>query len=483
MKYISLCRLAFVILWKEKTITRMDRFRLCKKSLNLFVCFIAFTDKERPKEQLRGAMISAILSAVYDYETDWVRIKDVQNSIYLRLLKKYAYNSSAYEEAHELFIYDWEGELSEHGLERGSSALIFYHSMIKSQWMKKYNQREIAKNGRLLQIVDDLLDLEEDAKNGDTNCFLTKDSEQYLPEAKTFIGSDFFKALQSRCIVYYLLHFECLRVINEQEGIYPTKHEIIRSLRPFTGLYAFVFTIIGFRFFSLTWLPAITTGLMFVGATWSVMVWNDLVDKERDVKKGKMFAFLHPYLAHKIWWQINKVTILLLFVCAIVSWQLALLSVVVWLLGIGYSVLKPRYPWNNVLVAFCSASPVLAGMTYFGVFSGKVFLLFLIVFFTITITELIKDIQDMEGDVGYKSTLPTQSGKFTAVVVAIFLCWLPIVGTILYPSRATVWSSLIFIPIVWSLAFSVKYKHAPHWAEKWSDVFVASLLITVLIIQ
>ena len=128
MKYIKLCHWAFVILYKEKTISRMDRFRLWKKSLNQFVCFLAFTDKKRPVQQLEGAMVSAVLSAIYDYETDWVRIKDINNSIYLKLLKQYAFLSLAYERARQLFISDWKGELSEHGLERGSIALVFYDS-------------------------------------------------------------------------------------------------------------------------------------------------------------------------------------------------------------------------------------------------------------------------------------------------------------------------------------------------------------------
>jgi hypothetical protein len=194
---------------------------LWKKSLNLFACFIAFADKEKPKWQLKGAMICAVLSAVYDYETDWVRIEDTKNSIYLKMLHDYTPDSSMYIEARNLFITDWSGKLSEHGLERGSVALEFYHSVISSYWMSKYEDKDIASCGRLLQIVDDLLDLKEDEEKGDTNCFLTEDKDQYLPEAKAFLKSEFFSSLKKGFPVYYLIEFECLRVINKQNGVYP----------------------------------------------------------------------------------------------------------------------------------------------------------------------------------------------------------------------------------------------------------------------
>ena len=483
MKYIKLCHWAFVILYKEKTISRMDRFRLWKKSLNQFVCFLAFTDKKRPVQQLEGAMVSAVLSAIYDYETDWVRIKDINNSIYLKLLKQYAFLSLAYERARQLFISDWKGELSEHGLERGSIALVFYDSLIKSEWMSKYRYWEIAKYGRLLQIIDDLLDLKEDIENDDTNCFRIDDNSQYLLEAKAFLLDDFFKALKKRSVVYHLLEFECKKVINQQENIYPTRREKIHLLRPFTGLFSFVFTIIGFRFFSLPLSPAVLTGLIFAGITWSTMVWNDLVDRERDVKKGKTLASRHPYLVHKIWWQINKVTLLLLIVCAVLSWKLSLTCFGIWYLSTAYSVIKPKYPFNNLLVAFCSGSPVLVGMVYAQSFNWKVVFVFLVIFSTIAVMELVKDIQDMEGDVGYKDTLPIKSSKFVAIVVAMFLSCIPIITTIFYPSKATVWSSFFFIPIVWSLAYSIKLKQAIYWTEKWGDLFIASFLITILITQ
>ncbi len=483
-KYITLYYWAFTVLWKEKTITLTDRFRLWKKSLNLFTCFLAFADDNIPKTQLKGVMISALLSAIYDYETDWVRVSDLDQSIYLRLLKQTAFDSSSYEEAQTLFISDWRGELSEHGLERGSSALIFYHSLIKSSWMNVYSLEELARNGRLLQIIDDLLDLAEDKKNGHTNCFLTEQShEQYLFEAKTFLLSDFFKALQKGCVVYYLLEFECLRVLNQQQNIYPNRRETLRLLRPLTGVYACICTLIGFRFFPFPWFTALLTSLTIAGITYSTMVWNDLIDRERDLQKKKVLAFHHPYLVYTLWLKINKPTLLLLIVVVFFSWPLGLFCLTVWILSISYSILKLKYPYNNLLVAFCSASPVLAGMIYNLTFDPKAWYIFLITFSTITVMEHVKDIQDMEGDIGYKHTLAVHYGKNLAIKTTMFLCGFPMVGLILYPDKILLLGILFFIPILWNLYRTSQHTRAIYWVESWGDIFVASVLITILFIQ
>ncbi|MFA7653416.1 MAG: Fic family protein [Candidatus Magasanikbacteria bacterium] len=71
MKHLRLVFWALHILWGLKGIWPTDRFRLWKKSINLYLAFLAFTDTERPFTQLRSAMLSAIVSAVYDYDSDW----------------------------------------------------------------------------------------------------------------------------------------------------------------------------------------------------------------------------------------------------------------------------------------------------------------------------------------------------------------------------------------------------------------------------
>src|SRR3989344_8138343 len=244
--YLKPCLWALAVLWQLKTITRGNRLRLWRKSLNLFVCFLAFCDNERPEKQLRGAMLSAVLSALYDYETDWIRIENLENSLYMELLKRYVPESTARLSAEQLFVADWQNNLSQDGLERGSVALAFYHELIASQWLRQYSADQIIKLGRALQIVDDLLDLTEDKTKGHTNCLLLQASCQYVKEAKQFLKSNFFKTLEINSIVYHRLRLECEKRLGEPEKAAPSTRKLLRSSRPHCGLFALVLTLIGF---------------------------------------------------------------------------------------------------------------------------------------------------------------------------------------------------------------------------------------------
>lgn len=214
MKYLLQCLWALAVLWQQKTITRGNRVLLYRKTLKLFICFLAFTDRGRPWKQTQGAMRCAVLSALYDYETDWIRIESLSDSIYLRLLEKYVDDPKIRIPAQTLFEDDWNGVLTTDGLERGSIAFTFYNAMIGSTWLKAYSAKEITELGRLLQILDDVLDLELDRAAGHTNCLLV-DYGRYLAEARNFIESDFFKVLEGNVRAYSQLRERCLKVSNE----------------------------------------------------------------------------------------------------------------------------------------------------------------------------------------------------------------------------------------------------------------------------
>ena len=186
---IKIITWSFITLWNIKKINKKNRLLLWKKSVGLFIVFLAFTDKYRPYQQKKSAMTCAVLSAVYDYETDWVRIDAPQNALFKSLLDLYIDNEQAKQIAWDLFIKDWSNKLSYNGLERGSYALIFYNLVIKSVWMSEYTNSEILEFGRNLQILDDLLDLEEDKQFNNKNCFLMK--QIILSKQPTFHSSLF----------------------------------------------------------------------------------------------------------------------------------------------------------------------------------------------------------------------------------------------------------------------------------------------------
>jgi hypothetical protein len=481
--HIQLCLWAFAVLWKNKNITRIDRLRVWRKSINLFVCFLAFTDKERPKKQLRGAMICAFLSAVYDYETDWHPISKTDDSFYLELLNEHVKSESARLIGSELFKADLKKQLSEHGLERGSDALVFYHELIASEWMKKSSAEQIAQAGENLQIIDDLLDLKDDRAEGHTNCFLTGESGWYRQQATKFLESPFFQTLEQNSLVYHLLRIKCSRILGEQGGNPPTKKQLIRSCRPLTGIFAFLLTLAGFKILHLPWIPAFFTASGFAGITWSIMISNDLLDKNRDKEKGKMLAFRYPWHVFNFWKYVSGSTFVIL-VCEGMLWpQTAVFSFLVWMLGILYSVIRPRYPINNLLVAFCSGSPILAGSMYGDGFHFESFLTFTLVFGTIAVTEVIKDIQDVGGDLRYKDTFPNQVGRFRAGLHSARLCYPLFAVACVHPNLAVRILGMSFPMImVTSGVFFARFRSL-YWAEKAGDIFLTLLLVVLLIVS
>ena len=475
--YIQLCLWALAVLWKYKIIKKSDRLRLWRKTLNLFLCFLAFADKERPALQLRGAMICAILSALYDYETDWVPIKNTSQSLYRDLLFETVTDAEARKIGWELFENDLYGQLSVHGLERGSDALVFYRIVISSEWLNEYSLAEIESHGRSLQIVDDLLDLDEDRANGHTNCLLTNEREQYLREVKEFSKSDFCKALEENSMIYYKICF-CLFGPRVEET--PTRRELVASSRPLSGVFAFILTVVGFKVLNLPLLPAIPIALAFCGITLSIMVFNDLMDKHRDVKKGKTLASRYPWHVFKMWKWTSGISLVLLVFTAVFWWKLALFALAIWILGLVYSVEKLSYPLNNLLVAFCAAAPVLMGAVHGSHLGVKTILVFIIIFGAITVSEVIKDIADVDSDYGYKDTLATQIGKIGAGVHAVGLCFPLFPFLFIYPNPAVRIIGTGFPLIVITLWICVARFRSAYWAEKAVDFFLTAFLIVLL---
>lgn len=477
--YIQLCLWALAVLWKLKTITKADRLRLWRKTLNLFLCFLPFTDKERPGAQLRGAMICALLSALYDYETDWVPIQG-PDSLYRDLLYQLVDDVGARKIAWELFEADLHNRLSKHGLERGSEALAFYRIVIGSEWLGKCSAREIESHGRSLQIVDDILDLEEDRANGHTNCLLTDEREQYLREAKEFSESDFCRALERNSMIYYKI---CFRLFGPRVEETPEFRDLLRSCRPHTGLFAFVLTIVGFKILKLSLLSAVPIALAFCGITLSIMVFNDLMDKHRDVNKGKTLASRYPWHIFRTWKWVSGITMITLLITAVFWWKLALFCGIIWVLGLIYSVEKLSYPVNNLLVALCSGSPALVGMIQAERWDLKVLFLFFIVSTTIVVMETVKDMQDKDADIGHKDTLATRVAWPMAAMQAVLLCYLPIIGVALYPNGLVRSLGYLFGVVVFFLGLSFTRHKALFSAELAGDVFLTSLLLALLFTQ
>ena len=483
MKYIQLALWALVVLWKFRTINPIHRLHLWRKTVNLFVCFLAFTDTERPRDQMRAAMLCALLSALYDYDTDWVPSETHDASHFLALLEKEVTDTKARALARDLFKADRENLLSDDGLERGSIALQFYHLLIKSSWMSRYADEEIALFGRNLQIIDDFLDREEDARVKDRNCLLQGMEELYLGELRAFLTGVFFGELAERSRAYQTFQKSFRRHLGERIPL--NVRDLLDTTRPITVLFAFAVTCLGFKMADTAMLPGILFAALMSGITGSIMVFNDLCDLRRDCMKGKRIVNDYTEEVRCFYRRVCTVTGTLLLLCAQIDWKSGACAATVWVYGLLYSKAGIRYPWNNLLVALCSGTPVLIGMVYTGNPRLAPWFLFAVIFGMITIREVFKDIEDVETDPGHKDTFPVRvgvthaalhGGRLAYPVIAIAVCYPNTYVQLVAAAFPFLVSGFYVATLYYRNTFRWRGKETYRWAQRAIDLFLAAYI-------
>lgn len=181
--------------------------------------------------------------------------------------------------------------------------------------------------------------------------------------------------------------------------------------RPNTGVYAFLLTLLGFKFSSWEgWQIGVVSAFVFTLITMSIMTFNDLVDAPNDRRKLKLFASDNRR-ALQVFWGIESVLVVVaLSFLASMSFPLSIFCAGVWIVGLGYSFVPHWYVVQNFIVALCSGSPALTAAVYYGQldkWSVATFALFVSI---IWLNECYKDSEDEPTDHGYKKTLPTELG-------------------------------------------------------------------------
>ena len=184
----------------------------------------------------------------------------------------------------------------------------------------------------------------------------------------------------------------------------------LKLIRLNTMLFAFLFTLVACGFqknfpLNLTFLTAIVFALIAM----SIMVFNDMIDGQHDLKKGKTFTNEHSSDVGVFWKLSCLSTVSGLLLIWFSSHILALFMAGVWLLGLLYSFFPLFYIGNNIIVALCSASPALCSVIYHCDITVRPVLYFVVVFCVIFIREILKDIEDREADWRYKATLPVKT--------------------------------------------------------------------------
>lgn len=423
MKHLSVVMWALRELWGLKGIWITDRLKLWRKSVNLYSAFLAFTDKERPADQIRKAMACAMLSSVYDFESDW-DYGNRKGRLFGELLEKYVVSQKTRSVAAQLFSADTRNKLSKEGLERGGVALIFYNEVIRAEWMLAYAPEEIYEFGCKLQILDDLLDLRSDRLRQHTNCFLS-DAHKYALEAVEFIESKLFRKLAENSKIYRTLKRRAQKLLagfEKEEEVALSK--LFQTGRPMSaGIYALALSVVGFRILGPTpWFLQMLTAFTYAGLTMSIMSFNAWKDREHDRRKFEFFASSHPKKLFKYWLKLNAVTCGLVGVLSYLNPGLSLFCTSVWLLGLLYSFIPHWFILQNIVVAFCAASPALCGAILHKQLPHEAAATFLLFFVLIWIDEIYLDTEDMESDQGYKETLPIRWGhvRTFACLIGLF---------------------------------------------------------------
>jgi len=168
---------------RDLGVTSSEMMRFLKKSAHLALCYSGFAVSHRIEEYI-GAGRAAFLCCAYDVITDWRSFDSASGDKFENMLEAYA-DSTLKDLAIQLYEKDRDNSLDDNGLERGSIALRFVTEMMEVRVRLEDKGVDIDATGRLLQLVDDILDLEDDAKAGEANCLLSPRRNSYLQELIT----------------------------------------------------------------------------------------------------------------------------------------------------------------------------------------------------------------------------------------------------------------------------------------------------------
>lgn len=156
-------------------ISSKERRRYWLKSVNLALCYRGFVPNGG-FEAARNAGRAAFYCCAYDVVTDWRNYDETAFNWFRKLLSQEV-GSDLAAIAFKLYEEERRGALQIDGLSRGIDALEFVTRLIGSD---EYIRRNLnfRRLGVVMQIVDDVLDLEDDQRDGEINCLLMSRSQR-----------------------------------------------------------------------------------------------------------------------------------------------------------------------------------------------------------------------------------------------------------------------------------------------------------------
>jgi hypothetical protein len=164
---------------RKLEIRRGEWKRYLKKSFSLGLCYAGFATDSKVKEGWMAGE-AAFLCCAYDVVTDWRGFDSKSREAFEDILYKRAPAPELQSLAIGLYEKELSNKLEDDGLDRGSIALRFTLKMMGCEKTRESMWGDVDEVGRLLQIVDDVLDYEEDVACGDTNCLTSAKRNMYL---------------------------------------------------------------------------------------------------------------------------------------------------------------------------------------------------------------------------------------------------------------------------------------------------------------
>lgn len=248
----------------------------------------------------------------------------------------------------------------------------------------------------------------------------------------------------------------------------------IRSVRPLVSVFSGALVLVGFRIVhninhAAQLLAATITAICIV-----TMLQNDWRDRWQDAKKGKSLACNHPhaFLAWTaFWWALS---IVLVGVSSIQTPHAACLLIGLLVVAGIYSETR-RIPFLPIiLVSIVSSSPLLLPIAM-GRSSDLLVRLFFGATAMIFAREILKDIEDLPIDCGYKWTIPVAFGERSARIVAM-CCLVAALATLLSVM------SWLLTPILFAIVATSLQGKNPATIVKWLLTITMGCLIGELLL-
>ncbi|MBN1568431.1 MAG: hypothetical protein JXA73_11350 [Acidobacteria bacterium] len=163
--------------------------RYLKKSISFGLCYAGLGNKISSREAWNAGE-AAFLCCAYDVVTDWRCFDRESRRVFEEILRAMVPSVELQNLAIGLYEKEQSHKLEDNGLDRGSIALRFVLGKMQCEADRDAAWGDIDKIGRLLQIVDDVLDYEEDVVRGETNCLSSSRREIYLTQLLKELSDD-----------------------------------------------------------------------------------------------------------------------------------------------------------------------------------------------------------------------------------------------------------------------------------------------------